>query len=233
MESKLEWLSEEEGRITFCENGDAFLEVQVYRFGEEEAEVRLQDVVFFEKHAKNGNLSKKIIQEVTNCISETFRILEEKGLLETTLVERKGTKMAEIVDSTGVVSIAYKEYMMKYTIPRQKSTGCGLVSLFLTKTEDGYDCRNEEQTFFCRLLNYQGKQSMEHTYYLYEVEVSKKARNKGIATACLTELFRRLSEETAVTIYLQVGSYNEPAVHLYEKLGFEICEELCCYVMTE
>lgn len=233
MESKLEWLSEEEGRIAFYENGAPFLQAKVYRFGDEEAEIRLQDIVFLEKHAKIDNIPEKIIQKMTSCISETFRILEEEGLVETTLVEQKGTKVAEILDSTGVVSVAYKEYMMKRMIPQQKSTSCGFVPLSLTKTEDGYDCKNEKQTFFCRLLNYEGKQLGEKAYYLYEVEVNKKARNKGVATACLMELFRRLSAEAAVTIYLQVGSYNEPAVHLYEKLGFEICEELRCYVMAE
>jgi len=233
MESKLEWLSEDEGRITFYEDGERFLTAQVYRFGDEEAEIRLQDVVFLEKQQKNDNMSEKIIQKMTDCVSETFRILEEEGLTETTLVERLGTRMAEMLDSTRVVSVAYKEYMMKSTIPRQKTTGCGLPFLFLTKTEDGYNCRNKENTFFCRLLNYQENRQGEHAYYLYEVEVNKKARNKGVATVCLTELFSRLSAEMPVTVYLQVGSYNEPAVHLYKKLGFEICEELRCYVMTD
>lgn len=233
MENKLEWLSEEEGRITFYENGECFLRAEVFRFSEEEAEIRVQDVVFLEKSVKTDNISEKIIQKMTSCISKLVQILEEKGLTETTLVERKGTRIAEILDSTGVVYVAYKEYMMKRRIPQQKSTDCGLHSLSLTKTGEGYDCKNKEQTFFCHLLDYQGKQPGETAFYLYEVEVSKKERNKGIATACLTELFRRLSAETAVTIYLQVGSYNEPAVHLYEKLGFEICEELRYYAMTE
>lgn len=233
MESKLEWLSEDEGRITFYEDGERFLAAQVYRFGREEAEIRLQDVVFLEKYAKNDNIPEKIIQKMTGCISETFCTLEENGLSETTLVEQKDTRIAEILDSTRVVSIAYKEYLMKYTLPQQKSTGCGLVPLFLTKTEEGYDCNNAEKTFFCRLLPYRENQPGERAYYLYEVEVSKKERNKGIATACLEELFCKLSAESVVTLYLQVGSYNEPAVHLYEKLGFTVCEEQRYYIMTE
>ena len=233
MEKKLEWLSEEEGRITFFEKGECFLRAEVFRLSDEEAEIRIQDVVFPEKHSKIDNLRENVIQKMTTCISELFRILEEEGLTETTLVERKDTQIAEILDSTNVVCSIYKEYMMKHRIPQQKSTDCGLHSLSLTKTGEGYDCKNKEQTFFCRLLDYQGRQLGETAFYLYEVEVSKKERNKGIATACLTELFRRLSAESATTIYLQVGSYNEPAVHLYEKLGFEICEELRYYAMTE
>ena len=73
----------------------------------------------------------------------------------------------------------------------------------------------------------------EQNFYLYEVEVEKKFRNEGIATRCLTGLFSLLSQEAPVTVYLQVGSYNEPAVHLYKKLGFDISEELGYYVLEE
>lgn len=233
MENKLEWLSEEEGRITFFENGECFLKAEVFRFGDEEAEIRIQDIVVPENHTKNDNLRENITKKMTSCILEAFRRLEKEGMTESTVVEQGGSHMAEILDSTGVVSVAYKEYMMKRRISQHKSTDCGFNSLSLTKTSDGYDCNNKEKTFFCRLLPYQGTPSGENAFYLYEVEVSKKIRNRGVATSCLTELFRRLSSEAAVTIYLQVGSYNEPAVHLYEKLGFEICEELCCYVRKE
>jgi len=233
MESKQEWLSEEEGCITFYDENGRFLTAQVFITGEEEAEFRLQDVVFPEIKTKNGNMHEKIIHKMTECISETFRILWENGLEETTLVEAEGTKTAEILNSTNVVRIVYKEYMMKRRFSVQKPTDCGLPSLKLTKTEDGYVCENEQKSFFCRLLNYGSVQPGEDCYYLYEVEVDKKKRNKGIATDCLTELFRRLCVQSAVTIYLQVGSYNEPAVHLYEKLGFEISEAWCYYTMTE
>ncbi len=233
MESRLEWLSEEEGQISFYDEKKLFLTVQVFVTGEEEAEFRLQDIVFPENKAKSYNMCREVISKMTRCVSKSFRLLWEEGFEETTLVEHTGTKLAEILDSTKVVRLAYKEYMMKRHFSLHKSTDCGLSSLNLTKTEDGYTCENEEKTFFCRLLNYESTQPEEVCFYLYEVEVKKKKRNKGIATACLTELFRRLCSQSAVTIYLQVGSYNEPAVHLYEKLGFAISEALCYYTMTE
>jgi len=233
MEKKAEWLSEEEGRITFYEGNRVFLTMQVFFTGEEEAEFRIQDVVFPGNITKNDDMCKEITSKMTRCISETFRLLWEEGHEETTLVEQEGTKTAEILDSTNVVKVAYKEYMMKRRFPLQKSTDCGLDTLKLTKTEDGYCCENTEKTFFCRLLNYEGEQAKEACFYLYEVEVDEKKRNKGIGTACLTELFSRLCRQAAVTVYLQVGSYNEPAVHLYEKLGFETEEAICYYSMAE
>ncbi len=82
------------------------------------------------------------------------------------------------------------------------------------------------------MLNYEAN-AEERCFYLYEVEVAKNVRNTGIATKCLNRLFQMLAAEQPVTVYLQVGSYNEPAVHLYKKLGFEISEELCYYTMNE
>lgn len=233
MKYQLEWKNEEEGRITFFDRNNVLLTVDVFVTGEEEAELRLQDVVVDINNEKNSELCTKIIQKVTECVSECFRLLWEEGYDEVVLVEQKGTKLAKILDSTDVVQIAYKEYMMKQQIELQKSTSCGDVLLKLTDTENGIACENAEKTFFCRLLPYEEGASGEQKYYLYEVEVKKAERNKGVATACLTELFRQLGKEGPVTIFLQVGSYNEPAVHLYQKLGFEFSEELCYYAMVE
>lgn len=233
MEHKLEWKNEEEGRITFYDENAEFLAVDVFITGEEEAELRLQDVVAGQEIEKNTDMHKKIIHKMIECISTCFRLLWEEGFEETVLVEPKGTKTAETLDSTKVVRIAYKEYMMKRQIQPQKSTDCGTVSLNLTETGEGMLCKNKENSFVCRLLPYAETVSGEQTYYLFEVEVKKTKRNRGIATACLSELFRQLAKDSPVTVLLQVGSYNEPAVHLYQKLGFEVSEELCYYAMEE
>lgn len=233
MEHKLEWLSEEEGRITFFETAETFLAADFFLTGEEAAEFKIQDVVFEDKSTKNSNLSKEVIFKMTECISACFRLLWDEGLEEVVLVEPQGTKMAEMLGSTNVVQKLYSEYMMKQRIEPQKSTDCGVDFLELTKTEDGYVCENKEKNFFCRLLSYEAEVEGEQSFYLYEVEVKKKSRNKGIATRCLTGLFSLLSQETPLTVYLQVGSYNEPAVHLYKKLGFDVSEELGYYVLSE
>jgi ribosomal protein S18 acetylase RimI-like enzyme len=233
MEGKLEWLSQEEGRIVFLENGREVLTAEFFLTGEEEAEFKIQDIVFADKTTKNDILSEEIILKMTECLPECFRLLWEEGLEEVVLVEKQGTKIAEILDSTNVVQRVYSEYMMKRHFEPQNSTGCGLVSLNLTKNEEGFICENKEKTFFCRLLSYEAERPGEPCYYLYEVEVKKKSRNRGIATNCLTQLFSMLSQNTPLTVYLQVGSYNEPAVHLYKKLGFGISEELGYYAPAE
>ena len=233
MEQKLEWLSEEEGRITFFDKETPFLKVEFFLTGKDEAEIKIQDVVFDDKTTKNGILSEKITLKMTECLSECFRLLWDMGLEEVVLVEQQGTKIAEKLNSTKVVQKIYSEYMMKLHTEPQKSTDCGFDFLELTKIEDGYVCENREKNFFCRLLSYEAEAAGEQCFYLYEVEVKKKSRNKGIATKCLTGLFSLLSQEAPLTVYLQVGSYNEPAVHLYKKLGFDVSEELGYYVPTE
>ena len=233
MKNRVEWLSEEEGRIFFYEKEMPFLTMEIFLTGEEEAELKIQDMVFEPGWEENDIMQQEVILKVTKCISESFRLLWEEGYEETILVEQNSTKTAEILDSTKVVQKAYSEYMMKCYFKLQKSTDCGSDFLKLTKTEDGYVCENKEKNFFCRLLSYEAEQSEEQCFYLYEVEVKKRSRNKGIATKCLGGLFSLLSAELPLTVYLQVGSYNEPAVHLYKKLGFEISEELGYYILPE
>lgn len=233
MEHKLEWISEEEGRISFYNGKEFSLSAEIFVMSETEAEFRIQDIVFEDKMVKNGDLCAEITLKVTECLSECFRLLWEEGFEEVVLVEKKETQVAEILNSTAVVQKVYDEYMMRRRFEPQKSTDCGLGFLELTKTTEGYVCQNEEKTFFCRLLPYGTGQPGERSFYLYEVEVKKKSRNRGVATRCLTGLFSLLSKEEPLTIYLQVGSYNEPAVHLYKKLGFEISEELGYYAMEE
>lgn len=232
MEHQLEWLSDEEGCISLFENYTEVFFAKVFLTGEKEAEFKIQDVVGRENLSENGRLSEKIILKMTKYLSECFRLLWEEGFEEIVLVEQKGTKTAEIIDSTSVVQKAYSEYMMLYRQEPQKSTDCGQTLLRVIKAEDGYFCENEEKTFFCRLLPYESRQPGEQCFYLYDVEVKKNMRNAGIATACLKQLLSQLSKEQPVTVYLQVGSYNRPAVHLYQKLGFTVSEELCYYRAT-
>ena len=222
MEHKVEWLSEEEGRIIFLEKDNPFLTAEFFLTGEEEAEFKIQNI-----------MSEKDALKITECILECFGLLWEEGLEEVVLVERKGTPTAKILDSAAVVQQIYSEYMMKRHIEPQASADGSFDFLVLTKNEDGYVCENKEKTFFCRLLSYEAEAAGERSFYLYEVEVGKESRNKSIATKCLTGLFSILSQEIPLTVYLQVGSYNEPAVHLYQKLEFDVSEELGYYAPVE
>lgn len=228
MESSLRWHSEEEGILRV--SGELLeLCFNVYRIGDEEAEVSLQDMAYLREKAVQEVMQKEITSEMTICLKETFRLLWDEGLEEAVILERKGSEFGKILDSTNVVRLAYSEYMMKKVLQPGQYTmdGDGVRELMLEDREEGRICENRSRNFFCHL------QAYKDGWYLFEVEVKKSARNKGIATACLKELFDRLSEQGPAAVYLQVGSYNEPAMHLYGKLGFQVSEELCYYGPAE
>ncbi len=233
MEHNLEWFNEEEGSITFYEKGKELLSFQVFVISEEEAELKLTGLEIVETIQKIERIPDEIISKVMKCLVKSFRLLWEEGFEETILVEQKGTEFWKLLDSTDVVEEAYREYMMQRMFLPEEIAAYNSNNLILTEEEGGFLCENAEKSFFCRLLLYQGAAGTGRNFYVYEVEVAEEKRNRGIATGCLKELFGRLAEKEQVTIYLQVGSYNEPAVHLYEKLGFEVKEELCCYTAAE
>lgn len=233
MESTLQWLSEEEGILTVSLQGKQKMRFRVYALGEEEAELKPEWVEIVETIDINENMQEKVIEEMTKCILESFLLMSNEGFEETSIVERNGTDVAQILNSTKVVEKLYSEYMMRRSLPQATRFVHNSDNLKLFDNEDSIFCENKERTFICKLLPYTEEASGVRCFYLYEVEVKEGERNKGIATACLQELFERLTEQGEVVVYLQVGSYNEPALHLYEKLGFEISEELCYYALTE
>lgn len=236
MEIRQEWESEEEG-LLICSGAERFcLTVKCFITGEKEAELQIQDIVSECQKKKREKMSEKVIFEMTECLEACFRHMWEAGFEETVLVEKNGSELSQILNSTTVVQRCYSEYMMRRLFEPQTSINCvldgGAAELQICAEEEGFSCENKEKSFFCRLLPYSARAG-EQSFYLYEVEVEKKKRNRGIATNCLNGLFRHLAEQQPLTVYLQVGSYNEPAVHLYRKLGFEISEEFCYYVLRE
>ncbi|MBO5353242.1 MAG: GNAT family N-acetyltransferase [Lachnospiraceae bacterium] len=233
MEHKMEWFSEEEGRITFYEEGKEWISFSVYVISGDEAEWKMNAPEIVDTIQKTGQIPDEIISKVTKSLVESFRLLWEEGFEETILVEQKGTEIWKILNSTKVVKKSYSEYMMHRVFRSGEIVAHNSDNLILTEEEDGFVCENKEKSFFCRLLPYGSALETGRGFYVCEVEVAEEKRNCGTATECLRELFCRLAEPGQVTIYLQVGSYNRPAVHLYEKLGFEVQEELCCYVTAE
>lgn len=55
---------------------------------------------------------------------------------------------------------------------------------------------------------------------LENIAVSAQVRRKGVGTALLAELFRRLREAAAKSIFLEVRESNDAARCLYENYGF-------------
>lgn len=63
--------------------------------------------------------------------------------------------------------------------------------------------------------------SLAHDWFgIRSVLVEPDARRRGYATAAIAALLDRGAELGAMTVYLQVLSDNEPALSLYERLGF-------------
>ena len=68
MRGKLEWLSEEEGSIVFYHQDKPFMTLQVFTVGEEEAELRIQDVVFSENSGESVEMQEEVILRTTHHV---------------------------------------------------------------------------------------------------------------------------------------------------------------------
>lgn len=66
------------------------------------------------------------------------------------------------------------------------------------------------------------------SFYLYNVEIRKELRGKGLGKQLLSALFSQLPK--GARIRLQVSSQNKPALSLYKKAGFGITETLSYYI---
>lgn len=218
---QLTFFNEEEGAIAFFEEGKELFRFSVYPFEGGEAEVKAQNVGLLEEIEECDIIPEIITRKVTKCVMTLFAVMEEAGFTETLILTEKATKLEEILGSTGVVQKAYSELMMYLPSENVETTrSCGKREEVIRyeQTEEGYICRNADRSFFAKVARY------GDGWYVYEVEVRYDRRRIGIATACMGILAERFLQ-----LYLQVGSYNEPAVRLYEKLGFQVIEDLCYY----
>lgn len=218
---RLSFVNEEEAVLSLSEEENEEMRFFVYPMGDGEAEVTAQDVGLLAKIQKREITQEKVISKMIKCIIKGLQTLEKSGYPTVVFVEKKGSTFEEILHSTDVVQKEYSEYMMKSPEKRQRTTSsCAETTekMVCEETEEGYECRNEDRSFFARVNPYRDG------WYIYEVEVLYDKRRTGIATACMRALMERFPQ-----LYLQVGSYNEAAMGLYEKLGFEVLEELCYY----
>ena len=228
MKYKLQWNSEEEGLLVFFEEDTIWLCFDLFILGEE-AELVIKYGEIVDKVQQLENICGKLLDKVEKCIKKAYSLLWKKGIEEVFIVEKQGEVLIKALKEANKIELVYSEFMMKRKFSKEDSFKEEVV-LNIRKEEDTIFCDNEEKSFFCRLLPYEEQNS----FYLYEVEVVENLRNQGIATKCLKKLFSNLVQnEGEVIIYLQVGSYNEPALHLYQKLGFELSEEICYNTISE
>lgn len=72
-----------------------------------------------------------------------------------------------------------------------------------------------------QLFGYAGVYLTEDEGEITNVAVAPGARRQGIARLILTELIAQLTVKNIERIVLEVRVSNEPAIRLYEELGFE------------
>ena len=82
------------------------------------------------------------------------------------------------------------------------------LSLWLVAKQDG------------EVLGYVGSQSVLDEADMMNLAVRETARRQGIAKALVCALCRKLSEKGVQSLTLEVRDSNEPAIRLYEALGF-------------
>ena len=70
------------------------------------------------------------------------------------------------------------------------------------------------------VLGYVGSQSVLDEADMMNLAVREDARRQGIARSLVQTLCKRLSEKGVQSLTLEVRDSNEPAIRLYEALGF-------------
>ncbi len=86
---------------------------------------------------------------------------------------------------------------------------------------------NDFARFFVAKINgdivgYIGAHNILGEVYITNVAVLSKYRNKGIATGLINHLLKRVKEENADFVTLEVRKSNNKAIALYEKTGFSL-----------
>ena len=71
-----------------------------------------------------------------------------------------------------------------------------------------------------RVVGYVGSQSVLGEADMMNVAVQPECRNQGIARKLILELIEALKENLVHCLTLEVRASNEPAIHLYDSLGF-------------
>ncbi|NNE91116.1 MAG: GNAT family N-acetyltransferase [Verrucomicrobiales bacterium] len=72
-----------------------------------------------------------------------------------------------------------------------------------------------------------GPDPKESGIWLHKLYLDPDFHRRGIGSAALAEVEKRVRETGENRIFLRVNRANEPAIGAYRKAGYEICEERC------
>lgn len=202
MRIRLCWETDEEAKVSCRRFGKTVAMGQLYAVGENAAEVVWQTLP-----NQTGTLDR--------LLCGVKRKAAACGLTVCSFPAEEPSAADDALKAAEAVRYDYTEYLLKWEPPVQQQVTPVPEAVLLRQQEDGeakliQGTRDGASVFSARLAPYRDGS------YLYEVEVPDGLRNQGIGTAAMRQLLLRQS----TPVYLQVGSYNERALHLYRKLGF-------------
>lgn len=88
------------------------------------------------------------------------------------------------------------------------------------------ELENENSSYIIGKINNEiiGFAGLKIIFYqadIMNIVIKKTYRNQGIGTLLLENLILLAKDLNISTLFLEVNEQNKPAIHLYEKLGFE------------
>lgn len=114
--------------------------------------------------------------------------------------------IAEDVSQVVELEMTYFSYPWSWASVTSELTNP--ISLWLVAVEN--DC----------VVGYVGSQSVMGEADMMNVAVRSEFRNQGIGRKLITELIAKLKANEVYCLALEVRASNEPAIHLYESMGF-------------
>lgn len=203
MRIRLCWETEEEAKVSCRRFGKTIGRGRLYAVGETAAEV-VWEALPGQTRTRN-RLLYSVKRKAAAC-----------GLTVCSFPAEEPSAVDEALKTAGAVRLDCTEYLLSWEPPARWQAATGQEPFLLRQQEDGetkliQGIRDGVPVFSARLAPYRDGS------YLYEVEVPDRLRNQGIGTGALQQLL----QQQAAPVYLQIGSYNERALHLYRKLGFQ------------
>lgn len=117
---------------------------------------------------------------------------------------------AESVDSTGIAEIEKKCFSVPWSRKQIEEEICRDNVIFLTAKTDSV------------VAGYISGQMILDEFYISNIAVDEKFRNRHIGSALIEELIKILSEGNCSFATLEVRESNDTARRLYEKYGFKL-----------
>lgn len=182
-------------------------------------------------------------RELLNKMNETILMFAQRRKIKKILLitDRNDSFFTAYVNDTNRYNYIFSEYSMilavdKFTPapsdvvlePAKKADAKMIASLETYESNEevlSLDSDDLKKTFVLRrnkqIIASIRVENEEHSYGIYGFVVRADFRGQGIGRKIMSQLIQQLLEKGAETVYLEVESTNDAAVHLYRSIGFE------------